>query len=497
TSEKRALLTTNGTGRIASTVYSQLPFNLSLSTRDGAPHKFSFYFLDWDRASWKFNLRVYTQAGVLLDERQISSFENGKYFSWIGQGSLRFEFTPLVSFAVMGGLFIDPAPSIEGDISLINPQFNSTFPLNTNVLLEASVTAMATSPQNVEFFVNGNAVSSSTQNPYYTRWVPGTTGTFELFARMHTANGGIKDSSPVQLSITNSSAVTAKAIFEKVDSITAGSWRNAYGTEGYSIFLDNTLISDPLRLVHSGDQSYVWAAFTDESRALQNSGSSSRSATVWYADDSFELLAGSSDGLWHRFSLYCLDWDYGWRQQKISIMDASTESLLDTQIVTNFYDGKYLTWKVRGSIIAKVESIAGEAVVSGIFYDPIPPIDQWRLDQFATLAPDQITDNADPDHDGIPNLLEYKLGSNPLENEVFPAFASAKNNGSIHLVIHVNPLASDVDVLFESSSDLKSWAPAARVDFYSLDPGQGQDTVDYRISEPKGIEFFRLKAVRK
>jgi hypothetical protein len=55
--------------------------------------------------------------------------------------------------------------------------------------------------------------------------------------------------------------------------------------------------------------------------------------------------------------------------------------------------------------------------------DPPPvPIEAWRIAHFgaSALNPDIAGDVADPDGDGVNNLLEYTSGTDPLRADVSP-----------------------------------------------------------------------------
>ena len=75
---------------------------------DGKAHKVSLYFLDWDRVR-VFDVKLLEASdGSLLDARSIHSSSEGVYYTWIGQGRIRFQINRLASSAVLSGLFVDP-----------------------------------------------------------------------------------------------------------------------------------------------------------------------------------------------------------------------------------------------------------------------------------------------------------------------------------------------------------------------------------------------------
>ena len=75
-----------------------------------------------------------------------------------------------------------------------------------------------------------------------------------------------------------------------------------------------------------------------------------------------------TDGQVHPVSLYAVDWDSTGRSEQIQVLDGSSGAVLNTQTISNFSGGEYLTWNVSGNVEFKVTSLAGaNAVVSGLF----------------------------------------------------------------------------------------------------------------------------------
>jgi hypothetical protein len=87
--------------------------------------------------------------------------------------------------------------------------------------------------------------------------------------------------------------------------------------------------------------------------------------------------------------------------------------------------------------------------------------DSWRLTHLgaSTFNPDVAGDQADPDGDGIKNLFEYALGTDPLDAGTWP-WNCAVQNGYFTLTVPKNPQATNVTWAAESSSDLTVWDEA-------------------------------------
>jgi hypothetical protein len=88
-----------------------------------------------------------------------------------------------------------------------------------------------------------------------------------------------------------------------------------------------------------------------------------------------------------------------------------------------------------------------------------PPYDAWAiaigLDN-STVAKD-ATLNADPDRDGVSNLMEYATKMNGGISDTIPV-ALAKNSGGLDFTYRKNKAATDVTFTIEWSDDLVTWS---------------------------------------
>jgi hypothetical protein len=99
----------------------------------------------------------------------------------------------------------------------------------------------------------------------------------------------------------------------------------------------------------------------------------SRQATAWYAPDSFTLNVNVFDTKMHSVALYFLDWDQAGRQERVEVMDPSGR-VKQTLTIDNFQNGRYLVLALQGQLRIRVTRLAGgNAVLNGLFFDPIPP----------------------------------------------------------------------------------------------------------------------------
>jgi subtilisin family serine protease len=166
--------------------------------------------------------------------------------------------------------------------------------------------------------------------------------------------------------------VAASAAYVKADTTTAGSWQGVYGVEGYNVIDDTASIPAYVAVTPSGNSTYLWAASTVDSRAMEKgSNPADRIAACWFSGSSFTVDLNFTDSNSHQLALYMLDWDtyQGGRTQRVDILDSSS-NVLDTRLVSNFSGGEYLVWNLTGHVVVRITNTnaAANAVLSGILF---------------------------------------------------------------------------------------------------------------------------------
>jgi hypothetical protein len=129
-------------------------------------------------------------------------------------------------------------------------------------------------------------------------------------------------------------------------------------------------------------------------------------------------------------------------------------------------------------------------------------VDQWRIQQFGLVSIGDDADNADPDGDGLPNLLEYQLGTDPwvFNTNVFtPALESIFAGSLSPTVSYVILNNAPGNVSFESTGNITGGTPWSS---YPLAPvvrrseGSGEHV---KMRLPDGVPtngpiFLRMRA---
>ena len=94
------------------------------------------------------------------------------------------------------------------------------------------------------------------------------------------------------------------------------------------------------------------------------------STLIWESGGPLVFNFDLGDGRWHDVTFYFLDRDRTSREQVITVRDPMG-GVLAQQTISDFGDGKYETFRLRGVIEVTVESIVGDAIVSGVLFDEV------------------------------------------------------------------------------------------------------------------------------
>ena len=94
------------------------------------------------------------------------------------------------------------------------------------------------------------------------------------------------------------------------------------------------------------------------------------------------------------------------------------------------------------------------------------PLQSWRLAHFGTTEGiGSAADAADPDGDGVPNLMEYALGLDPnVAGGIADKLAVDRDTGYLRLTVLKNQNATDVTLGVEVSGDLVVWGSVEGTD---------------------------------
>ncbi len=125
-----------------------------------------------------------------------------------------------------------------------------------------------------------------------------------------------------------------------------------------------------------------------------------------------------------------------------------------------------------------------------VVFTPLSSREQWRQARFNTPAPTgDAADGADPNDNGVPNLLEYALDPDPVPSDE-PAAPLAGQTPDGRLTLSFVRARADLDYVVEGSTDLMGeWSTVA------TNPGEVGETVTVTDNFPSaaGQRFLRLR----
>jgi hypothetical protein len=177
--------------------------------------------------------------------------------------------------------------------------------------------------------------------------------------------------------VATANTASGIAHFVTADTSTQGNWQGAYGADGYSLAGDKQSIPAYAALTPQNQLSWTWAASSTDTRALELASGAGRIAATWFNMPGFSVDVNITDGGSHQIAFYAIDWDYKGRTETIQVVDAQTNSLLDSRSLFSFTSGTYLVWTVSGHVRFNVTATGGpNAVVSGVFFGAggsVPP----------------------------------------------------------------------------------------------------------------------------
>ena len=371
TTDPRALITGNGSTRIAATWFNNPTFTFNVNITDGNIHQLEVYTLDWDSSGGTRAETVQivdANTNAVLSTAGISDFTGGIYLVWNVSGNIKINLTVTGGAnAVASGVFFGghPSPTAPTITSANNTTFTAgasgSFMVTTTGYPTPSVSESGLLPSGVTFnpataLLSGTPASNST-------------GGYPILL---TASNGVGSNATQSFTLNVIAAPPgATAAFLGTDAATQGNWIGTYGGDGYAIPNGAQSVPSYATFSVSGQSSYTWAASTADLRAPQTPGGTGRMASVWYSAPSFTMDVNLKDGNTHQVALYALDWDPAGRAEQIQVLDANSNAVLDTRNVTGFQNGQYLVWNINGhvKIVVTTTNPNANAAISGVFFE--------------------------------------------------------------------------------------------------------------------------------
>ncbi len=255
-------------------------------------------------------------------------------------------------------------------VSLTSPAPNVAYQAPANLTIAADASDSDGTVTQVAFYSGSTLLGVVTSAPYTWSLTNLPTGSYSLTAVALDNRGGSATSSPIAFTVVDPVAGTAAVTFVGTDTATLGTWKGTYGADGSDVATDAVSLPAYAQVGFAGQSSWVWAKQSTLTRALQRPGDNTRLAATWYSATTFDIDVNVSGPTDRQIALYCLDYDKLGREQAIYVIDAATNRVLDTRVLSSFINGQYWVWRLHGHVIFRLARIGGaNAVVSGIFFD--------------------------------------------------------------------------------------------------------------------------------
>jgi hypothetical protein len=334
----------------------------------------AFYVLDWDNGGRTQTISIVdASSGAMLDSRSAAGFQGGQYFVWTIAGHVQVQFKQFSGQnAVLAGVFFDTSgvTTVPVSVSISAPTPGQS--VSAQITLSATAASSA-GIASVQFQLDGANLNPAVTSgsPYlYSLDTTGVANGPHTVKAIATDNANQQATASVSFTVNNASGGGgASATFVKKDGTTRGSWKNVYGKDGEIIANDSSVLPTYVSAAaFNGAAPFTWT-ITQDPKALQQANGTARTASTFYASPGFTFDLNLTDGNAHQVAFYFLDWDSGGRAETITIRDAASQTLLDSQTLSAFQQGVYLVWNIKGHVTVQFTLSAGaNAVVSGVFF---------------------------------------------------------------------------------------------------------------------------------
>jgi len=353
-------------------VWYQKSWSMNVSVT--GTHQLALYLLDFNNAGYAETITIKdTSSGTVLDTRSASNFNGGVYLVWNVSGNVTVTFTGAAGgWGVLSGVFFggggSTAPTQPAGLSAALSSNGS------GIGLTWTASTGATSYNVYRGFTAGG---ESTTDPIATG-VVGTSYHDTTGDRSTTYYYKVVGVNSVGGSFASNEAhatnLAAVVLFVRTDTTTQGTWKGHYGSDGFNVIGDtssvNPVYPSYATVTPGAHNSGLWVASTHAVNCLQkvHTPTGDRIAGVWF-QTSWSMTVDLTQK--HTLALYLLDYPNSGYAETITIKDAATGTVLDTESASSFNGGKYYVWTVQGTATITFTSTAGHwAVLSGIFFSP-------------------------------------------------------------------------------------------------------------------------------
>jgi len=204
----------------------------------------------------------------------------------------------------------------------------------------------------------------------------GKTNSYQICA---VDSAGVEGGKSAPLAVPIPTTSPNRCEFLAIDQTTGGAWKDTYGKDGYDLVGGNSKNSKSTpklpayaKIQYGNSKNHVWAEVTTETRALQVPGEQ-RNLAACRCEDNLQVKVQLSGTEPQQLTLYLLDWERAGRITTLNMLDADDNEAILTREIKDYGNGVYVRLLVQGRVIIQLRGVKGNAVLSGLFFDALPP----------------------------------------------------------------------------------------------------------------------------
>lgn len=165
-------------------------------------------------------------------------------------------------------------------------------------------------------------------------------------------------------------APTGEKSFIGVNGTDMGFWRNHFGSQGQFILGQSLTPPSFVALNVTGGTPILRGIYRNPRTLEMINDPRFGTASEYSTAGTMTIDLNFTDGQAHRVSVYAADFQRLRRSQRFDVIDVDSGALLSSRELSDFANGKYLSWDLSGHVQIRVTRTAGpSAVVSGLFFD--------------------------------------------------------------------------------------------------------------------------------
>jgi glucose/arabinose dehydrogenase/mono/diheme cytochrome c family protein/regulation of enolase protein 1 (concanavalin A-like superfamily) len=332
---------------------------------------------------------------------------------------------------------IDPVVD-EVSVTLVSPVNNGSYLESADIVLEATASTIVGSIAKVEFYDGSTKLGEDNIEPYSLVWKYPSVGGHSISAKAINSGGNSAETAVATVTVTPLAANGLVGEYYPASMALAGT--PLYRQDASVNF--NWADVSPLAGIGNDNYSVRWKG---------------RVQPLVTGDHVF--TTSTDDGVrLHVNGVLVID---QWIDQGTTAWSSPAIALVAGQ----YYDIEIEYFENGGAAVAQLSwtrpGEGSQIIPTARLTPPQSPWNLWREDEFTPserLDPLVCGEDADPDHDGITNLMEYAMGLPPRQNTRVDLPTMSRAGSLVTLTYRKSLAASDAFSATQVSTDLTSWS---------------------------------------